>query len=484
MVKKRYILVCLALIVLACHWIVGTANAAPTTPAPVTNSATQSGQGYDLLSDLSIIFPKERIQKAKSHGYDVKFSKYKPSRYYLEYVPESAGLTDITMQLSNKGNAILHGFNNLFWQALLMWDFTVITVLENSFSLDIVSWFADAVEKAVQQLAGFTGAGFGQSGLWGNFLMLLIICGGAYIAYMGMIQKKTTDAISAMVKSLLILMLAMVFFANAGGVMRYLNDLSSGLSQELMGIGLDLNSTINHEMKYPDEVASFAVADKIYNMLIYQPYLMLQYGKTKEDNSLTKERIEALLNAKVGSNARNQVVAKETDNAMMKDVGIHQRFSMLILLGFSHLILGFMFFIIAGAILVYQFLFVIFALYAPFALLMALYPAWSGVAMNWMKKFVGYQVTKLILGVFLSVLVTMSQFLYGMSPPDKAGYIWTIAMQLILVIGIIWRRKDLFSILSSPVNVSADGNIRALVKKLDGYLGNTAQRIQKFTSRS
>lgn len=443
-----------------------------------------SGSGYDLLSDLSIFFPTERINKAKAYGYDVKYSKYKPSRYYLEYISEENKFYDVSGQLENKSNAMLHGLNNMLWQTLLVWDFTVLTAVENSFSLDIVSWFADAVEKAVQQLAGFNGSNFNNTGIWGNFLILFIICGGAYIAYIGLIEKKTTAALNAMVKSIVIMMLAMVFFANSGGVMRYINDLSSGLSQELMGVGLDLNSTVTNSTKYPDEVASFSVADKIYNMMIYQPYLMLQYGKTKEDNVLKKEKIERLLNTKVGSTARTDVLKGEKDNTMMKDIGVNQRLSLIMLLAVSHLILGFVFFIIAGAILVYQFLFIIFALYAPFALLMAIYPAWSGVAMSWFKKFVGYQLTKLMLGIFLSVLVTMSQFLYGMAPPEKAGYIWTIAMQLILVVGIIWKRNELFSILSTPMKVSTDGNIRDLVKKLDSYLGSTSQRIQKLTSRS
>lgn len=440
--------------------------------------------GYELLSDISIFFPDERINKAKNYGYDVKYSKYKPSRYYLEYIPEENSVFDVTGQLQNKGNSILHGFNNLLWQTLLVWDFTVITAIESSFSLDIVNWFADAVERAIQQLAGFNGRNFDGKGIWGNFLLFFIICGGAYIAYLGMIQKKTTDALSAMIKSLVILILAMAFFANSGSIMRYLNDLSSGLSEELMGVGLDLNSTVTNSVKYPDEVASFVVADKIYHMMVYQPYLMLQYGKTKEDQSLTKERINSLLAAKVGGEARKNVLKNEKNNPMMKDIGINQRLSLIILLGISHGVLGFVFFIIAGAMLVYQFLFVIFALYAPFAFLMALYPTWSGTAMNWLKKFVGFQLTKLLLGIFLSVLVTMSQFLYGMAPPEKAGYIWTIAMQLILVLGIIWKRKELFSILSTPMNASADGSIRDLVKKLDGYLGNTTQRIRKYTTRS
>lgn len=465
-------------IILAMCMLVGSLSGS------VAYAANENTSTYDLPSDLSIIFPKERVKQAKDKGYDVKYSQYKPSRYTLEYIPKNPNFYDISGQLTVQKNSILHDFNNLFWQVLLVWDFTVITALENSFSLDIVNWFADAVERAIQQLAGFNGQNFDGKGIWGNFLLLFIICGGAYIAYLGMIQKKTTNALNAMVKSLVILILAMAFFANSGSVMRYLNDLSSGLSEELMGVGFELNDSMNEGVKYSNDVASFVVADKIYQMMIYQPYLMLQYGKTNEDKVLTKERILKLLKARPDSAERKEVLKGESNNVMMSDTGVSQRVVLLCLLGISHCILGFVFFIIAGAMLVYQFLFVIFALYAPFALLMALYPTWSEVAMNWLKKFVGFQLTKLLLGIFLSVLVTMSQFLYGMAPPEKAGYIWTIAMQLILVLGIIWKRKELFSILSTPMKASADGSIRDLVKKLDGYLGNTSQRIRKYTTRS
>lgn len=455
-----------------------------STPLTVYAEETKVQRGLDLPSDLSVIFPEERIQQAKDYGYEVQYSRYKPSRYYLEYRTGETAYLDLNAQVEKRADLIMHKFNNLIWQTLLTWDFTVVSLVEKSFSLDIVSQFSDAVELAIRSLAGFDGKSFGQTGIWGNFLLLFIICAGAYIAYQGMIKKKTTDAIGAMVKSIMILMLSMVFFANSGSIMKYFNDLSSGLSQEMMGVGLTLNSKMTNDVKYPEEVASFVVADKLYQMMIYQPYLILQYGKPKEDNNLTKARVNSLLLTKVESTARKNVVQKESSNLMMSSVGVFERLSLLVLLSVSHLFLGFVFLLIAGAILVYQFLFVIFALFAPFALLMAMYPTWSDVATNWLKKFIGYQLTKLLLGIFLSILVTLSQFLYVMAPPEKYGYIWTIFMQLILVGGAVWKRQELFSILSDPLKPNVQTSIRDLASKVDGYLGSTSQRIQKYTSRN
>ncbi|AUS07870.1 hypothetical protein C1X05_02865 [Laceyella sacchari] len=457
----------------------------------------QESEGFNLVSDLLTIFPEEKIDRAKAKGYETKFAKYKPSRYSLEMTLEERQAWELYDLAADSGYMMMHHVNNLVWQALLSWNFTVILIVENAFSLDIVDEFADAVEKAVQQLAGFNGSGFGQTGLMGNFLLMMIIIAGAVIAYQGIIKKKTQDALSSMITSVVILILGMAFFANAGGVMRYFNDISSGLSQEVMGVGIDFQAELSDdEVTYPADVSSLIIADKLYNMMVYEPYIMLQYGKTSIDKEITPERINKILNHKVGSSARKQAVIDEKKgssergiepNPMVTTMGVFERLTLLLLLCISHLILGLLFFIIAGAMIVYQFMFVLIALFAPFAFLMALNPNWSSVATNWFKRFIGYQVIKLIVGVFFSMLLTISQFLYAMNPPDKVGYIWTIAMQLILVVGVIWKRNELFSIMKAPMgkmdNFKGELNIEMPINYVTKYTENLAARAGKIKLR-
>jgi hypothetical protein len=321
---------------------------------------------------------------------------------------------------------------------------------------------------------------------------LMIIIAGAWIAYKGLIKKNTTEALTGMLTSVAVLILGIAFFANAGSVMKYLNEISSGLSQELMGVGIEFQEDLDEdEMNYPAEVSSLVISDKLYNMMVYEPYIMLQYAKTSNDSELTQGRIEKILAFKPGSTAREQAVeyeAKEMNNPMVKKDGVFQRLTLLILLCVSHFILGLLFFIIAGAMIVYQFLFVLIALFAPFAFLIALNPSWSSVAVSWFKKFVGYQLIKLIIGVFFSMLLTISQFLYQMSPPERVGYIWTIAMQLILVIGVIWKREELFSIMKAPMGKIDDSlkgqfNIQIPIQQMTKYTQTLAQQAGKIKVR-
>ena len=452
----------------------------------------QKSDGYSLITDLLTIFPEEQIEKAKARGYDVQFAKYQPSQYNLEIYTEDTSMFEWDTKISNQAYILLNEINNFIWQALLSWNFTVILIVENAFSLDVVDQFADAVEEAVQQLAGFTGAGYGNTGLMGNFMTLMIIIAGAWIAYKGLIKKNTTDALTGMVTSVVVLILGIAFFANAGSVMKYFNEISSGLSQELMGVGIEFQEELEEEeINYPADVSSLVISDKLYNMMVYEPYIMLQYAKTSHDSELSQGRIEKILAFKPGSTAREQAVeqeAKEMKNPMVMTDGVFQRLTLLILLCVSHFILGLLFFIIAGAMIVYQFLFVLIALFAPFAFLIALNPSWSGVAVNWFKKFVGYQLIKLIVGVFFSMLLTISQFLYEMSPPEQVGYIWTIAMQLILVIGVIWKREELFSIMKAPMGKIDDSfkgqfNIQIPIQQMTKYTQTLAQRAGKIKVR-
>jgi hypothetical protein len=452
-------------------------------------------EGFNLLTDILTIFPKDKIEKAKASGYDVKYSKYNPSRYHLELSLENRQFWEVENQISDASHYLMNHVNNFIWELLLNWNFTVIMIVENAFSLDLVDQFSDAVEQAVQQLAGFKKSGFDHTGLIGNFITFMIIIAGAYLAYRGMIQKKTTDALNGMVASLIIFVLGLAFFANAGSVMRYLNQISSGLSEEVMNVGIVLQQKLgkDHEPSYPSEIASLVVADKLYRMFVYEPYLMLQYGKTSNDPELTTERIRKILDYKVGSTKRNQAVIDEKigsggkePNAMVSINGTFERLTLLMLLGVSHLLLGILFLLIAGAMLVYQLMFVLSALFSPFAFLLALNPAWSNIAVNWFKNFVGYQIIKLIIGLCFSMLLTLSQFLYQMNPPEKFGYVWTITIQLILVAGVVWKRHELFSMLQTTMGKEkkAEVNIHLPLNYVAKYTNQLTNRIQKLNARN
>ncbi|WP_044641019.1 CD3337/EF1877 family mobilome membrane protein [Risungbinella massiliensis] len=508
------------LVILVCFFSLGSSAAAedpPATPPSPNPAPTEEKAGFNLLTDILVVFPNDRIEKAKDNDYTPEFSKYTPSRYSLEMLVQERSTWDIGLDaFTDSAYVLLHGLMNLIWQALLVWDFMVILAVEQAFSLDIVNIMADQVEVVIQGIAGFNGSGIGNTGIWGNFLVLTIICAGAWIAYKGLYKKDTTSAWSAIISTVFIMMVAFTFFANSSGIMKYLNKTSSDISQELLGVGLSIGSVAGENSRtissgpntniadvnqgnpvkkeiepYRKDVTSMKTADKVYKILIYDPYVMLQYGKTQVDD----KTVEQLLNQKVGSAEREKAVLIEKNgnsalnkepNIMFTSQGLFQRLGMLLLLCIAHFVIGVVFLAISLAMIVYQFFFVIFAMFAPFAFLMALYPTWSGVAMNWVKGFIGYQLKKILLGLLLSLILTISDMLYSIASPDDVGYAWTIILQIALVVGVFWKRNELIGIVNSSagkVSAMADFYNKDNRKMLIEYVDKASSKVRSSIPR-
>lgn len=516
------------LVILVCFFSLGSSAAAedpPATPQAPNPAPTEEKAGFSLIFDKLVVFPEDRIQAAKNNGYEAKFGKYVPSRYSLEMVVQDRSTWDIGVDaFTDSAYVLLHGLMNVIWQALLVWDFLVVLAIEQAFSLDIVNVMADEVEVVIKGIAGFNGSGIGNTGIWGNFLILTIICAGAWIAYKGIYKKDTTSAWSAIISTIFIMMVAFTFFANSAGIMKYLNGLSSGISQELLGVSFNISDVgdtdepvndsysseiarsnqgkkvVKEKSIYSNKVTSMYSADKVYNMLIYEPYLMLQYGMTSKSpqlqiNSNDYNRVNRLLDQKVGSSSREKVILEEKNgnsaidqepNPMFTSAGLFQRLGMVLLLCIAHFLIGVVFIGIALAMIVYQFFFVIFAMFAPFAFLMALYPNWSGVATNWLKGFVGYQLKKILLGVLLSLILTISQMLYSIASPDDVGYAWTIILQIALVVGVFWKRNELIGIVNSSagkVSAMADFYNKDNRKMLIEYVDKASSKVRSSIPR-
>lgn len=434
--------------------------------------------------DEMVKFPDERIKEVQEKGYFVRYARYNPSQYSLELMLDDTYFWELGDKALNLGHFYMHQLNDTWWQYLVVTNLNMITFIENAYSLDIVDKFANVTGQAIRDISGFSGTRLGEDGIWGNLFLFMIVLAGAWAAYMGIVKRAATKAGSGLIWTLVVTILAFAFFANAANVMRYLNDVSSGISIEIASF-VDLKKyerpkmTIEEEIDQlnkqfggdgrtqlkgatpyserapiPKEAYSFILADRMYDLMIYEPYLMLQYGMTSKSLDKTSINPDDLLKHQVFSSERQKVVEDEVrknNNHMMTTKGTFQRTQILALLTVSHILLQLCYYVISLAILFYQMLFVILALLAPFALLMAVVPAWSHVAINWFQKFIGAILMKLVLSIFLSLLLNISQVLYDTAPPEEFGYVWTIALQLMLVAGIIWQRKFIFSIMQAPV---------------------------------
>lgn len=238
------------------------------------------------------------------------------------------------------------------------------------------------------------------------------------------------------------------------------------MQKEMLGI----TSSAAREGTYTGEESYALAGNQLWDLMVMKPFLFLQFG-TMEG---TKEKTDKLLDMPPYSKDRAQFVKEEVqknENVMLSTKGNTQRPMFLFFISIVNLIIGIVMLIIAGAIIFYQLLFIILALMAPVILLVALVPSWSYIARDWLMKFIGTQLMKVALGLFLSLLFAVSGILYqatsnGGEHGDK-GFLFAVALQIVLLLGIIIKRKDLFGAVLTPVA---------------GQTGSSGATMQRVTS--
>src|SRR5690606_6284035 len=102
---------------------------------------------------------------------------------------------------------------------------------------------------------------------------------------------------------------------------------------------------------------------------------------------------------------------------------------------------------------------------------------WSYVAMEWVKKFIGYALVKIVIGLFLSLILAISQFLYIMAPP-KSGYLLTMILQAVLILGVLWKRNDLIGLLHTVQ--TGEANVQNIANTLKKYLDKATGNLNKL----
>ena len=96
---------------------------------------------------------------------------------------------------------------------------------------------ADSIGKSIQTLAGVTENGFGSTGFYVGFLLLIILVVGIYVAYTGLIKRETSKALHAVINFVVVFVLSASFIAYAPDYIKKINDFSSDISTASLDLG-------------------------------------------------------------------------------------------------------------------------------------------------------------------------------------------------------------------------------------------------------
>lgn len=256
----------------------------------------------------SVVFAEETERKAKERD---------ESAYELMSYADD-GWWDVA---AKTGSATATAVKNFFWMINIVLSQITMMVVYQLFSLDVVDMTKDAVHEITAGTAGT---------LTFNFGLFALSVASLGIVVRSYIQQNW----QAFFKLLTLILLSLtLLFSIQSKKFNYIN-LAHGLSTSLENAVMSVNPTLNDDNafqfnsfdKNTAKNVSIAIENKVFDALIYKPYLLLQYGTTQETNILSEdsERVNSYLNAdprtEEGVKKREETAQKEYEQYDNKNI--------------------------------------------------------------------------------------------------------------------------------------------------------------------
>jgi hypothetical protein len=160
---------------------------------------------------------------------------------------------------------------NTIWQLTAFLANTVITLFTFAFSLDLLNGStatggAGALAPVSAAVASIYHSVFGEP-----WLVVAIVAAGLWAMWKALVQRRYTETAGALALSTVYVIIALLFVTEPqrtiGTASRWTNELSAAF------LSLTNQGTLNNEQQ-----AKQADADQLFHLLVYQPWVVLQFG--------------------------------------------------------------------------------------------------------------------------------------------------------------------------------------------------------------
>lgn len=346
----------------------------------------------------------------------------------------------------------------VFWINMQVGKFAV-GLLEKANDFGFIDHAISKISLQVRNLVGISGTKFTSSGMFLPILKMISLLVVVYAFYQLVWKRSFIASFGEMLKFVVVLTTSLLLFANYSTFLSGMNDLSQEIGEFVVGASGSAKSSAQES-----RIATFN--ETLWEHFVDKPYLTLQYGTNdlekigNGDVASGEERVRALLTARTGSDYRAYVVNKEVnelENYYMTYDSVVEKTS----LNFSFLGLNLLtsipVFIISLAIIFTQFWFVIIALIAPFALLIASFPTQFNVLKRYFFELslpllikIGLHFALVIIIILTSLLAEVESELHS---DMFSGHLGTAFMNAIfysmLFFGVFILRKRITGIMTS-----------------------------------
>lgn len=362
-------------------------------------------------------------------------------------------------RIDNKISSVFYGISDGIWLISVLLSSGTGYIVQQTYSLDFIGDMADDIGKNIQILAGMnTGSKkFNADGFYTWLLLFIVLIVGGYMAYAGLIKRKTTEAVSAAVNMLVIFLLTAAFIAYAPQYIKNINDFSADLSNGVLELGAKLVMPGNDEMGVK---ATDKIRNNLFAIQVYKPWLLLQFGTTDETAieseriaaGVDGDRIKSILSVSPVTNfGEDRQTAVKTDietykNVNMTVTSVIGRFGTVLLVFFLNLIISIFVIIMCGMVVFTQLMFIIFALYLPLNFILSMLPTYNGLLKKAVLKLFNTILMRAGLTLLITIAFSLSAMIYSMS--GDYPFLMVAFLQIVVFVGIYLKMDEILSMVA------------------------------------
>ena len=412
---------------------------------------------------------------------DNLYSQYPLENYQLDfYVDNSWGWLPWNW-LDGIGKSVQYGLyciTNFIWTISLYLSNATGYVVQQAYKLDFINDMADSIGKSIQTLAGVTENGFGSTGFYVGFLLLIILVVGIYVAYTGLIKRETSKALHAVINFVVVFVLSASFIAYAPDYIKKINDFSSDISTASLDLGTKIMLP-DSDSEGKDSVD--LIRDSLFSIQVQQPWLLLQFGNS-DIEEIGADRVEALVSASPSADdgaTREDVVKTEiedNDNDNLTIPQVINRLGMVFFLLIFNLGITIFVFLLTGMMIFSQILFIIFAMFLPISFLLSMIPSYENMAKQAIVRVFNTIMTRAGITLIVTVAFSISSMFYNIS--TDYPFFMIAFLQIVCFAGIYMKLGDLMSMFSLNAGDSQSMG-RRIFRRPYLFMRHRARRMER-----
>lgn len=414
--------------------------------------------------------PKEEEQG----GIELDSQRF-PYNHYEPITDTSGDWNPFTLESVDKG---LNAIASMLFSITKLLANLIDVSLANLYSVNIIDNLANTIDNV-------------SSSLWDNLrdnfgtVLLVIAAIQIFAYYVG--QRNSSKAGGATLKLIFVIVLGFVWFSNSSFFLNTLNNISNEVQGIVMSSGTFL---ADEEIEEGNELegSQALMRNRVFELLVYKPYLEMNYGSTNEESILANDedgahRINDLLSLQEneeGLEERETIAKNEVEdlqNMNMSSSNIPSKVGIAMVSIVLAIMMGLPLVIIAMVNILLQVLALIIAVVLPISFIVSFLPSFSNSGTYTLGKLVGVFLMKVFAGLLLLFTFLLMEITETIISTNNVGlYILNVLVTSVLLILMLVKRDKIVEFITA-------GRVTAVSEGINNASNKASNKLKEMRMR-